>query len=104
MLTDEDGHTVEFCAAKATALVEADGFEPELGQVLVPLHGLRPRQESQAITRASCSMDVRRLGPVIGVEEEPIGASPEHGRHPERWHRDWPAGNARSACAAGLRP
>ena len=87
MLTDEDGHTVEFCAAKATALVEADGFEPELGQVLVPLH-----------------VDVRRLGPVIGVEEEPIGASPEHGRHPERWHRDWPAGNAGSACAAGLRP
>ena len=29
-------------------------------------------------------MDVRRLGPVAGVEEEPVGASPEHGRHAER--------------------
>jgi hypothetical protein len=31
-------------------------------------------------------MDVRRLGPVAGVEEEPVGASPEHGRHAERCH------------------
>jgi hypothetical protein len=41
-------------------------------------------------------VDVRRLGPVTGVEEEPVGASPEHGRHPERWHRGWPGGNARA--------
>jgi hypothetical protein len=33
--------------------VEADGVEPELGHVLVALH-----------------VDVRRLGPVTGIEEE----------------------------------
>jgi hypothetical protein len=31
-------------------------------------------------------VDVRRLGPVTGVKEEPVGATPEHGRHLERCH------------------
>ena len=82
MLADERGHAVQLCAAEAAALVEADGVKPELGQVLVTFH-----------------VDVRRLGPVTGVEEKPVGASPEHGRHVERWHREWPGGNARSASA-----
>ena len=82
MLADEGGHPVELRTPEAAALVEADGVEPELGQVLVALH-----------------VDVRRLGPVTGVEEEPVGASPEHGRHAERWHGDWPVGNAGQASA-----
>ena len=82
MLADKRRDPVQLRAPEAAALVEADGVEPELGQVLVALH-----------------VDVRRLGPVTGVEEEPVGASPEHGRHAERWHREWPGGNARSASA-----
>ena len=76
MLADERGDPVELRTPEASALVEADRIEPELGKVLVALH-----------------VDVRRLGPVTGVEEEPVGASPEHGRHAERWHRERPGGN-----------
>ena len=86
MFADERGHPVELRASEAAALVAADGIKPELGEVLVALH-----------------VDVRRLGPVTGVEEEPVGASPEHGRHPERWHPEWPGGNAREATAARAR-
>jgi len=67
VLADEGGYPVELRTPEAAALVESDGVEPELGQVLVALH-----------------VDVRRLGPVTGVEEEPVGASPEHGRHAGR--------------------
>jgi hypothetical protein len=48
-------------------------------------------------------VDMRRLGPVTGIEEKPVRASPEHGRHPERWHPEWPGGNAREATAARAR-
>ena len=37
MVADERGHPVELRAPEAAALVEADGIEPELGQVLVAL-------------------------------------------------------------------
>ena len=67
MVADERGHPVELRTPETAALVEADGFEPEIGQVLVALH-----------------VDVRRLRPVAGLEEEPVGASPEHCRHAER--------------------
>lgn len=85
MLADEGGHPVEFRPPEAAAFVEADGIAPELRQILVALH-----------------VDVRRLGPVTGVEEEPVGASPEHGRHVERCHGVRAGGNGlpRGAKAA----
>ena len=84
MLADEGGHPVELRTPEAAALVEADGVEPELGQVLVALH-----------------VDVRRLGPVAGVEEEPVRASPEHSRHAERCHGERPAAMALSRDVDG---
>src|SRR5574338_836377 len=82
MLADERGHAVELRTTEAAALMQADGIEPELGHVLVALH-----------------VEVRRLGPVAGVEEEPVGASPEHGLHAERWHRERLGGNGGSGRA-----
>ena len=69
MLADQRSDPVQLRAPEPAALVEADGVKPEFGQVLIALH-----------------VDVRWLGPVTGVEEEPVGASPEHCRHAERCH------------------
>jgi hypothetical protein len=46
-------------------------------------------------------VDVRRLGPVTGVEEGPVGASPEHGRHAERCHGERAAAMAQPRDAHG---
>jgi len=83
VLADEGGDPVEFRTPETAALVEAHRVEPELCSILVALH-----------------VDVRRLGPVTG-EEEPVGASPEHGRHAERCYGGRCDGNGRPVGRGG---
>jgi hypothetical protein len=55
---------IDFLAAETTAALQPHGIEPKLRFTLVPL-----------------DMDVRRLGPIAGVEKEPERALAKHCRH-----------------------
>ena len=70
MLLDQLTDAVNLFPPKAAAALQPDGVEPEL-----------------CFASVAFDMDVRRLTPVAGVEEEPKGAYAEHGRHADMLHR-----------------
>src|SRR5262245_10817452 len=70
MLLDQVTDAVDLFPAEAVAALQQDEVEPELRFAVVTFH-----------------MDVRRLAPIAGVEEEPEWAHAEHGRHADMLRR-----------------
>ena len=67
MLLDEPLNPLDLDSPESTAALQPDRIEPELGEVVVTLH-----------------VDMRWFIAVISIEEEPIRAKSQHGRHRDR--------------------
>lgn len=67
VLMHHQNDTRDLAARKATAVLEPDRIEPDLGPIGVAL-----------------DMDVRWLGAITGEEKAAVGADAQDGRHGER--------------------
>jgi hypothetical protein len=76
MLLDQLVDSVDLFSTKAVTALQSNGVEPELRLTVVPLY-----------------MNMRRLAPIAGIEEEPERTYSENSRHVPMLHRPGATGN-----------